>query len=300
MNNSRKAFTLIELLVVIAIIAILAAILFPVFAQAKAAAKKAVSISNNKQLTLASIMYAGDNDDHFMTASYNNTYDDPFNPNTMDGLNLDEAWPYFKNEGIMFDPLDSASLGSRLYPGPGQGLTDPNTVPPAYYQDVRLFNLATTADYGISFQYINPEYVDATGTHPTAVSTTQIARSANTIFATSSIWNRDAAGNPFGGGNAGVDPPCVIDSNGNDTRPGYQQGDGYYWYTGWNPTEPKTVYVFGETWPWYNSGQTEIVSYSDGHAKAVALTQLTLGCNVQDGWAGEITNVNIYPWISTQ
>jgi len=59
----RKAFTLIELLVVIAIIAILAAILFPVFAQAKLAAKKTVDLSNLKQLGLTTVMYAGDNDD---------------------------------------------------------------------------------------------------------------------------------------------------------------------------------------------------------------------------------------------
>ena len=59
----KKAFTLIELLVVIAIIAILAAILFPVFAQAKAAAKASVCISNLKQLGAGWTMYAGDNDD---------------------------------------------------------------------------------------------------------------------------------------------------------------------------------------------------------------------------------------------
>jgi prepilin-type N-terminal cleavage/methylation domain-containing protein len=59
----RNAFTLIELLVVIAIIAILAAILFPVFAQAKAAAKKTADLSNTKNLTLGMIMYAGDFDD---------------------------------------------------------------------------------------------------------------------------------------------------------------------------------------------------------------------------------------------
>ncbi len=59
----RSAFTLIELLVVIAIIAILAAILFPVFAQAKVAAKKAVSISNHKQINLGVILYSGDSDD---------------------------------------------------------------------------------------------------------------------------------------------------------------------------------------------------------------------------------------------
>lgn len=60
---SRRAFTLIELLVVIAIIAILAAILFPVFAQAKLAAKKTASLNNVKQLSTAYQLYLQDNDD---------------------------------------------------------------------------------------------------------------------------------------------------------------------------------------------------------------------------------------------
>ncbi len=59
----RRAFTLIELLVVIAIIAILAAILFPVFAQAKVAAKKTAAISNQKQIMLGVLLYTGDHDD---------------------------------------------------------------------------------------------------------------------------------------------------------------------------------------------------------------------------------------------
>jgi prepilin-type N-terminal cleavage/methylation domain-containing protein len=64
----RKAFTLIELLVVIAIIAILAAILFPVFAQAKIAAKKATSISNINQFGKAMLLYASDYDDKYARA----------------------------------------------------------------------------------------------------------------------------------------------------------------------------------------------------------------------------------------
>lgn len=61
----KSAFTLIELLVVIAIIAILAAILFPVFAQAKEAAKKTAMLNNTKQSGTAVLLYAADNDDTY-------------------------------------------------------------------------------------------------------------------------------------------------------------------------------------------------------------------------------------------
>lgn len=65
MRKLRPGFTLIELLVVIAIIAILAALLFPVFARAKASAKKTACISNLRQIGDAIVMYENDYDDVF-------------------------------------------------------------------------------------------------------------------------------------------------------------------------------------------------------------------------------------------
>jgi prepilin-type N-terminal cleavage/methylation domain-containing protein len=67
-RNRRPGFTLIELLVVIAIIAILAAILFPVFAQAREKARQASCISNNKQVGLATMMYSQDYDELYPPA----------------------------------------------------------------------------------------------------------------------------------------------------------------------------------------------------------------------------------------
>lgn len=104
MNSTRKAFTLIELLVVIAIIAILAAILFPVFAQAKMAAKKTADLSNMKNIGMAMFLYAGDNDDRgALIRDIPNWPNDFLTPN--ERIWKDLIYPYIKNGGARVNSL---------------------------------------------------------------------------------------------------------------------------------------------------------------------------------------------------
>lgn len=95
MSAMKRAFTLIELLVVIAIIAILAAILFPVFAQAKEAAKKTTCLSNSKQMGFALFMYANDSDDMLPQTSWEQTASFPRQVHWTYLMQ-----PYIKNWGI--------------------------------------------------------------------------------------------------------------------------------------------------------------------------------------------------------
>jgi|CXWL01.1.fsa_nt_gi prepilin-type N-terminal cleavage/methylation domain-containing protein len=100
----RKAFTLIELLVVIAIIAILAAILFPVFAQAKEAAKKTACLSNSRQIGMATKMYLGDYDDTMPIFYAYNSQPAAGQPGHK-GIEVN-LLPYCKNQEVFKSPLD--------------------------------------------------------------------------------------------------------------------------------------------------------------------------------------------------
>ena len=105
----KRAFTLIELLVVIAIIAILAAILFPVFAQAKEAAKKTSCLSNDKQMGTALFLYAGDNEDTLCQTSWEN---DAAHPYQVHWTFLMQ--PYIKNWDMFRCPSDSTPIKPKV------------------------------------------------------------------------------------------------------------------------------------------------------------------------------------------
>jgi len=131
-KTNNRGFTLIELLVVIAIIAILAAILFPVFAQARESARKAACLSNTKQLGLGIMMYVQDYDEMYPC----NNWDTP--PlGTIDNDSRDPKYPaaitwmwhvmpYMKNRQILVCPSD---------PNPKSGWTGYDAANPASCDD---------------------------------------------------------------------------------------------------------------------------------------------------------------------
>jgi prepilin-type N-terminal cleavage/methylation domain-containing protein/prepilin-type processing-associated H-X9-DG protein len=107
--HTRKGFTLIELLVVIAIIAILAAILFPVFARAREKARQTSCLSNAKQIGLATMMYTGDYDERMVIMSM-----DAGTPGRIYGTRRypqELLVPYMKNDQIWRCPSDASPWG---------------------------------------------------------------------------------------------------------------------------------------------------------------------------------------------
>ncbi|MCX6360347.1 MAG: DUF1559 domain-containing protein [Armatimonadetes bacterium] len=109
--SRRRGFTLIELLVVIAIIAILAAILFPVFARARAAARKSVCLSNMKQIGLAVMMYTQDYDEVYAPNRMFPPGTSDYNANPPTGATWRAAvFPYHKNKQIFNCPDDARNV----------------------------------------------------------------------------------------------------------------------------------------------------------------------------------------------
>jgi prepilin-type N-terminal cleavage/methylation domain-containing protein/prepilin-type processing-associated H-X9-DG protein len=156
---TRRAFTLIELLVVIAIIAILAALLFPVFARAREQARRAACTSNLKQIALAFRMYADDYDSAwpFLTERTSPSVA----PRTFGELQQEWFWlptqPYLKSMEVLHCPSDSVNNAQR---GVGTELMsmqdDPRPPRLSYGVNISLSgvvgtSLAATGDTAVPF-----------------------------------------------------------------------------------------------------------------------------------------------------
>lgn len=138
-KQTRKGFTLIELLVVIAIIAILAAILFPVFAQVREKARETSCLSNKRQIVMGMLQYTQDNDEYIVPtgSAVRNSGNGPNNYNWEDSI-----YPYVKSEAAYNCPDDPYDNNNR--DGGGNLIADDKKGNYIYYKNL------TTANYNIN------------------------------------------------------------------------------------------------------------------------------------------------------
>jgi prepilin-type N-terminal cleavage/methylation domain-containing protein len=263
----KRAFTLIELLVVIAIIAILAAILFPVFAQAKNSAKKTASLSNVKQIGTASQIYLGDYDDvtpPIYWFDQNSTqYPTSFGFHYYPLLLM----PYSKNEELFICPNDNAN-DPLLADSEGRGRFDKES---EFYH----YLVGANPSYGYNYRYLNNVSVGFSfGGRVTSsfsgVSATAMDSPSNTVmFAEATM--KDKVVPSFHGGGMGqvqnpvgyarIEPPFAV-----QTPPELSP------YNGWEGEFPDARSQ-GQLWGRFDEDRV-LVTWLDGHAKMTSIDAL--------------------------
>ena len=268
--SRNRAFTLIELLVVIAIIAILAAILFPVFAQAKLAAKKTSSISNVKQISLAGAMYWNDNDDVTVPLF-------SFNPSDLSIPSTQgfyywpmKVLPYTKNEDVFHCPMDNGD-DPVVDDAQGHGRFDKRNS--LYY-----YVFGANPSYGYNYRYLNTSVNGPFGPEYAGISATSLDDISGTIqFAAATMKDKS---NPNTGqtitnpiGYSRVEPPFGAPP----ARPG------------WNAYPSTDARSQGQLWPRFSKDKI-IIGWLDGHVKFTPMSTIrcagTTAAEVDCHWNG--------------
>ena len=254
-GGSRSAFTLIELLVVIAIIAILAAILFPVFAQARESARKIACISNIRQVNLASAMYAEDYDETVVPAGMR----------------------YAHTPSICYECDNNAACLTSSYWTSPRAWVDWGVPLIPYIKDEHLFSCPDRPQYGCNGYAMNTDssdddfpgaptppgsFMDSPGSGPVALTEAAVSAPADCLFL--------------------YDSHDQALENAPTTNCGPSQGwDTEAWETmnAWIVAEKngegvqEACQAQGVEDPWRHTNGFN-VAWLDGHAKYVRLTQL--------------------------
>jgi prepilin-type N-terminal cleavage/methylation domain-containing protein len=235
----KHAFTLIELLVVIAIIAILAAILFPVFAQAKESAKNTACLSNARQVAISSKLYISDYDD---TMPIFMAYQSDPAPGQAghEGVEV-QLLAYIKNQQVFKSPLDSGGPVTSLTTGKGSYWE-------AYGSSYRFTKCLHTLVEGFSRSYQG----DPGATESWTVTETALADPANSRLMRSEMF-------PFFDRRRGVE---LADCS----RYGYDCDAPYNYYRQWSGRGGSLIFADGHAKFAATVGQFDgSVVHPDGH-----------------------------------
>jgi len=278
----RWAFSLIELLVVVALVAMLSALLLPVFASVKASSQRAACASRFHQAQLAAMMYVGDWDDTFPLVSYV--------PGASGGTEADRTWvqclfPY----GFAVPQWRCPSAP------PSSGDASPSFDPDLSLGDVsaRYYAESFRAHIGLNYLYLSPVVALGEAWVPQPRSLSMVASpSSMLLFVDSASPDQ----RPPTSGSWVVVPPCryavrrtqVLDTFLLGGRPVFTP------VAGWLPKETSSGPWYGGASPWH-AGRAMTVAV-DGSARARTMAELASGCDVRPNWSGFVRRDGLYPW----
>jgi len=270
---------------VAAIVLVLAAVTFPVFRSSVESARKTVCISNFRQAYMATFLYMEDYAETFMPINYQ-----PAGEATSKN---DRTWvqmllPYTSSYTIFRCPSDT-SVHPKLETIFDQDLV-PGDVYSRYYSDSMRTNL------GYNYLYLSPvtrensQWVSL----PRQISTIQDP--GEMVLYVDSVWDRDPSGQPVGGGNWLVIPPCrysrslnsVVDTFGLVGKQVYVRNGG------WIVDDKNSGLRFGGAWARHSNRLT--IVRTDGSATTVYVDQLSTGCTVKENWSGFVEKDAEYIW----
>lgn len=284
LHHRNRAFTLIELLVVIAIIAILAAILFPVFAQARASARHISCISNTRQFALGVLMYSQDYDETIPRIDNNGlgagygfpaSLPDWGNPGnvatTQPTMFANVVQPYIKNNQMGYCPEAGTTNWRSAIPSP---FVFGGTYLPALEQNQVYYGCFSQMAINI---LIAEWYPGASWSRTTNV--------VNGIPSQAG-WNRPAelvmlVGDSVWGDGTGGDPSPSLAVGNTGVWPTFQSGSrcanygapGWTWYVHKGTQRSGRILANGRYDNGINSGLAN-VAFGDGHTKAVKFHSL--------------------------
>ena len=246
-SSSRRpasGFTLIELLVVIAIIAILAAILFPVFAQAREKARQASCLSNMKQISLSVIMYVQDYDENFP-----NGRTSPTDSAAQLSAHYGQGWggqvfPYVKSSAVFKCPDDSTQTVAATG-------ANPILTPVSY-----LFN------------YNIPAFASSIAAQTAPAATVLLAEcsAAQVNVSTSGEVPPAIASATFSPAGNGLGILTAVDAGTHGTVLFETGATGGYYLSGGTPVVPNPA-LFAGSRPKGRHSEGAIYAMGDGHAK---------------------------------
>ena len=288
----RRAYTLIELIVAVSIVAVLVAVLLPVFGQAKLAAQASVCMSNFKQVTFSSTLYMSDYDDRFVLSRYRTSS----SATSAD----DRTWvqlvlPYNREFRLFRCPSDYTQRPDS------QAVFDADLVPGDTY--TRYYTASKHTNVGYNYLYLSPLIRSQSFISPLSRTHVEINDPSAMLVFGDSVHDISSDGRPQEGGNYLIVPPCRYAQVGRFRQDTFRLSripNSAFFIDAivWDPTEVGQTTVAapfsGGLWPWHSEKLTVI--FADGHARRVRVEEAADGCQVRTSWGGYVYDLSKYFW----